>query len=79
MNCLHCGDQVCIRDERVEGVIHKNGRYSCRNRKPGETPTVATVEPWAEKQLLITAQVKVPPGESSVRSGRSRHKYEEYE
>lgn len=84
MNCQHCGDQVCIRHER-EGVIHRHGRYGCRNRKPGQEPTVAEVEPWAEERLLIASMVKIPvEDKKTAHIGRRRPKsrdesYEEYE
>jgi hypothetical protein len=77
--CIHCGDQVCIRHER-EGLIHKHGRYTCRNRKPDGNVTVAQVsDVTAEQRLRLAASVKLPAQQPEVQRGRRKPKEEEYD
>lgn len=81
MLCIHCGDQVCFRCE-TEGLIHKNGKYVCRNHKPGDKFTVASVgDAAAEKRLRVAAMVKLPISKpESVQRGRQRKaKDEDYD
>lgn len=58
MQCENCGDQVALRHER-EGIIHKNGRYTCRTRRNNQY-TCASIGVQEEKILKALSTVKVP-------------------
>lgn len=66
MRCIHCGDDVTIRDDR-EGLIHKKStKYGCRvvKSEKGAPLTVAEVQDAAaEDRLRIALSVKFEPAQ----------------
>ncbi len=79
MLCIHCGDQVCIRHER-EGVIHKHGRYVCRQKQDGQDTVAEVRDVAAERRLLLAASIRQPETEpDAIKRSRRKLRDDDYD